>query len=116
MLSREDERRQPWRTPTDVWNQSPTVPCTSTVLLAFELFCLMASLSFWSMLHFFIAAHNTPCHTLSNAFSKINKDVVDVLLVLAVLLTRNSDGEDLFCGTSSTSKASLLFGYDLLFL
>ena len=47
---------------------------------------------------------------------KINKDVVDVLLVLAVLLTRNSDVEDVFCGNSSTSKASLLLGYDLLFV
>ena len=47
---------------------------------------------------------------------KINKDVVDVLLVLDVLLTRNFDVEDLFYGNSSISKSSLLFGYDLLFL
>ena len=42
--------------------------------------------------------------------------MVDVLLVLAAFLTRNSDVEDLFCGTSSTMKTSLLFGDDLLCL
>ena len=42
--------------------------------------------------------------------------LVDVLLVLAVFLTQNSDVEDLFCGASSTKKTSLLFGYDLFCL
>ena len=54
-------------------------------------------------------------HPVERLF-KINKDVADVLLMLAVFLTQNSDVEDLFCGTSSTTKASLLFGYDLLSL
>jgi len=47
---------------------------------------------------------------------KINKDVVEVLLVLTVFLTQNSNVEDLLCGTSSTSKASLLFSYAIFCL
>ena len=42
--------------------------------------------------------------------------MVDVLLLLAVFLSQNSDVEDLLCCTSSTTKTNLLFGYDLLCL
>ena len=46
----------------------------------------------------------------------ISKDVVDVLLMLAEFLTQNSDVKDLFFGASSTTSASLVFGYDFLCL
>ena len=55
-----------------------------------------------------------PIHPVGRIL-KINKDMIDILLVLAVFITQNTDVEDLFCGTSPT-KTSLLFGYDLLCL
>ena len=68
MLNKVGERNLPWRTPTDVWNQSPTVPCTIIALLAFAYSCLMVLINFWSMLYLFIMAHNGSCYTLSNPF------------------------------------------------
>ena len=68
------------------------------------------------MLYLFIKAHNASCHTLSNTILKTNQEAVDASLVLVVFLTQNSDVEDLFCGASSTTKNSLLFGYELLCL
>ena len=47
---------------------------------------------------------------------KINKDVVHVLLVLTVFLTQNSDVEHMLCGTSTTTKTSLIFGCYILCL
>ena len=43
-------------------------------------------------------------------FFKINKDMVQILLVLEVLFTQDSKVEDLFCGASSDSESSLFFG------
>ena len=54
-------------------------------------------------------------HPVERLF-KVNKDVVDVLLVLAVFFTHISDVEDLFCDASSTAKTNLLFGYRLFCL
>ena len=42
--------------------------------------------------------------------------MIYILLMLAAFLPQNSDVEDLFCGTSSTTKASLILGHDLLCL
>ena len=42
-------------------------------------------------------------------FCEIDEDMVQILLVLKVLFTQDSEVEDLFCGASSGSKASLFF-------
>ena len=42
-------------------------------------------------------------------FFEINEDMVQILLVLEVLFTQDSEVEDLFCGASSGSEPSLLF-------
>ena len=40
-------------------------------------------------------------------FFEINEDMVQILLVLEVLFTQDSEVEDLFCGASSGSEPSL---------
>ena len=42
-------------------------------------------------------------------FFEINEDLVQILLVVEVLFTRDSKVEDLFCGASSGSEPSLFF-------
>ena len=42
-------------------------------------------------------------------FFEINEDMVQILLVLEVLFTKDSMVEDLFCGASSGSEPSLFF-------
>ena len=42
-------------------------------------------------------------------FFGINEDMVQILLVLEVLFTQDSEVEDLFCGASSGSELSLFF-------
>ena len=42
-------------------------------------------------------------------FFEINDDRVQILLVLEVLFTQDSEVEDLFCGASSGSEPSLFF-------
>ena len=42
-------------------------------------------------------------------FFEINEDMVQILLVLEVLFTQDSEVEDLFCGASSGSEPSLFF-------
>ena len=42
-------------------------------------------------------------------FFEINEDMVQILLVLEVLFTQNSEVEDLFCGASCSSEPSLFF-------
>ena len=49
------------------------------------------------------------CHTFSKAFFKIDEYMVQILLVLGVLFTQDSEVEDLFCGASSGSEPSLFF-------
>ena len=43
------------------------------------------------------------------AFFEINEEMVQILLMLEVLFTKDSKVEDLFCGTSSGSERSLFF-------
>ena len=42
-------------------------------------------------------------------FFEIDEDMVQILLVLEVLFTQDSEVEDLFCGASSCSEPSLFF-------
>ena len=42
-------------------------------------------------------------------FFEIDEDMVQILLVLEVLFTQDSEVEDLFCGASSGSVPSLFF-------
>ena len=42
-------------------------------------------------------------------FFEINEDMVQILLMLEVLFTQDSEVEDLFYGASSASKPSLFF-------
>ena len=42
-------------------------------------------------------------------FFEINEDMVQILLVLEVLFTQDSEVEDLLCGASSGSEPSLFF-------
>ena len=42
-------------------------------------------------------------------FFEINEDMVQILLVLEVLFTQDSEVEDLFCGASSGSEPILFF-------
>ena len=42
-------------------------------------------------------------------FFEIDEDMVQILLVLEVLFTQDSEVEDLFCGASSSSEPSLFF-------
>ena len=42
-------------------------------------------------------------------FFESDEDMVQILLVLEVLFTQDSEVEDLFCGASSGSKPSLSF-------
>ena len=42
-------------------------------------------------------------------FFEIDEDMVQILLVLVVLFTQDSEVEDLFCGASSGSEPSLFF-------
>ena len=69
----------------------------------------MVQTRFALILYFRMVAHKAACHTLSKAFFEIDVDMVQILLVLKVLLTQNSEVEDLFCGASSGSEPSLFF-------
>ena len=69
----------------------------------------MVRTRFGLILYFRMVAHKAACHTLSKAFFEINEDMVQILLVLEVLFTQNSEVEDLFCGVSSGSEPSLFF-------
>ena len=42
-------------------------------------------------------------------FFQISEDMVQILLMLALLFTQDSKVEDLFCGASSGSESSLFF-------
>ena len=42
-------------------------------------------------------------------FFEINEDMVQILLVLVVLFTQDSEEENLFCGASSGSEPSMFF-------
>ena len=58
----------------------------------------MVQTRFALILYFRMVAHKAACHTLSKAFFEIDEDMVQILLVLEVLFTQDSEVEDLFCG------------------
>ena len=62
----------------------------------------MVRTRFALILHFRMVDHKAACHTLSKAF-------LQILLVLEVLFTQDSEVEDLFCGASFGSEPSLFF-------
>ena len=56
--------------------------------------------------------HLCPTPTLPysvKGFFEVSEDMVQILLVLEVLFTQDSEVEDLFCGASSGSEPSLFF-------
>ena len=69
----------------------------------------MVRTRFALILYFRMVAHKAACHTLSKTFFEINEDMVQILLVLEVLFTQDSEVEDLFCGAYSSSEPSLFF-------
>ena len=69
----------------------------------------MVRTRFALILYFRMVADKAACHTLSKAFFEIDEDMVQILLVLEVLFTQDSEVEDLFCGASSRSEPSLFF-------
>ena len=50
------------------------------------------------------------------SFLEVYEDMVEVLLVLGMFLTKDSEVEDLLCGAPSCSEACLFFSDDLLCL
>ena len=73
MLNSVGERRHPCRTPTVVWNHSPTFLLWKTALVALLYSDLMMLMMCSSMLYSFIVAHRALCQTRSNAFLKSMK-------------------------------------------
>ena len=69
----------------------------------------MVQTKFALILYFRMVAHEAACHTLSKACFEINKDMVQIMLMLEVLFTQDFKVEDLFCGASSGSEPSLFF-------
>ena len=55
----------------------------------------MARIRFELILYFRRVAHKAACHTLLNAF-EIYEATVQILLMLKVLFTQDSEAEDLF--------------------
>ena len=51
----------------------------------------------------------TACHALSKVLLLINEDMVQILLMLEVLFTQDSEVEDLFSGAPSGCEPSLFF-------
>ena len=67
-LKRVGERRYPYRTPTEVKNQSPLLPFKMTALVVLSYSCSITQTKLALMLYFQAA-----CHTLSKAFLKSTK-------------------------------------------
>ena len=65
----------------------------------------MVRTRFALILYFRMVAHKAAYQ----GFFEIDEDMVQILLVLEVLFTQDSEVEDLFCGASSGSEPSLFF-------
>ena len=64
-----------------------------------------------------MVAHKSACHTLSDsACIEIYVHTVQILLMLKVLCTQDSEVEDLFCGASPGSEPSLFFSNNIFSL
>ena len=64
------------------------------------------------MLYFFMVAHKAACQTLSKTLKSIKTE--EVLPVLEIFLSKDSQVEDLLCGSHPWSEACLFFSSDLL--
>ena len=73
----------------------------------------MARTRFALILYFHMVANTAACHSLSNAFLEIYQDMVQLLLMLKILFTEETEVEDLFCGASPGSELSLFFSKNL---
>ena len=109
MLKKVSESRQPCLTPTMVLNQSPIfaikVDCTRGLVVE----VLYDSDQVGVIV---IKRNRRPksfvAYSVKRLF-KINKDLIEVLLMLEVLLTQYPKVEDLFCCTASCCEASVSF-------
>ena len=115
-LKRVGEKKHPCLTPIVVLNHSPVLPFICTALIAFSYRCSVARTRFALILYFRMVAHKAACHTLSNAFFEIYEDMLQILLILKVLFTQDSEVENLFCGTPPGSELSLFFSNNLFSL
>ena len=106
VLKRFGEIKHPFLTPTVVLKQSPMPPLRYTVVEVFnELDQVDVNV---------IKPHSRPKgfmpYSVKRLF-KINKDVIEVLLMLEVPLAQYPKIEDLFCRTATWSETCLFF-YD----
>ena len=69
----------------------------------------MARTRFALILYSRMVANKAACHTPSKAFFEINEGMVQILLMLEVLFTQDSEVEDMFCGAPSGSEHSLFY-------
>ena len=65
------------------------------------------------ILYFRMVANKAAYHTLSYAFLELYEDRVQILLMLKVLFTQDSEAEDLFYGAFPGSELSLFFSNNL---
>ena len=57
-----------------------------------------------------MVAHKAACHTIYvECFSEIYEEMVQILLILKLLFTQDSEVEDVFCGASPGSEPSMFF-------
>ena len=67
------------------------------------------------MLNFFMVAYKGACHANpAKSLLEVQKDMVEILLVLETSLTKDSKVEDLVCGAPTCSETCLFFSDGLL--
>ena len=126
MLMRMGESRHPCLTPTVVQNQPPMLPLKRTAPVALSQRCLITLVRLALILHFsgkvgtdIVVLHCCPqicIPTPVKGLLEVSEDMVKVLLVLEIFLTKCSRVEDLLCGAPSCSEFCLFFSTDPLLL
>ena len=91
------DRIHPFLTLTVVLHHSPMLPFILTALVALSSSCSMLRTRFALIL----VAHKLPAIHCQRLFSEIIEDMVDILLMLEVHFTEDSEVDDLFCGAPS---------------
>ena len=115
MLKRVNENRHPCQTQTIVQNKPPTLLLKRTVLVALSLRFLMMDEIGTDV----VPLHGCPQSCMPNPvkdFLEVYEEMVEILLVLEIFLTKDSRVEDLLCGAPFCSEACLFFSNDLLHL
>ena len=107
MLKRVGESRHPFLTPTVVLNQSPMPSLNHTSGLVVEVLGDLDQVGI-NVIKPYSRPKSFIPYSVKRLF-KINKDVIEVLLMLEVLLTQYPRIEDMFCRTASRSEACLFF-------